>query len=170
MAAKLKFTDPLRPALLRVKSKCLEEVSTSDGIRRVNGFFSELESAAQTLEATFSEQSRFENVQQLLPSRDMVARALRKMHQKIIRRLHVKLKLANPWFGEFSMDLPAEVFSCLSEGILWPRIQRNKKSAHLQDKRYSKSEIFVCKDGYRRCSGGQKQCFEKGVSGFIGKV
>ena len=118
MAGKLKFTDPLRPALQRVKRKCLEEVSTGDGIRRVNGFFSELESAAQTLEAKFSEQSRFENVQQLLPSRDMVARALRKMHQKIIRRLHVKPKLANPWFGEFSMDLPAEVFSCLSEGII----------------------------------------------------
>jgi len=65
----------------------LEDVSTGDGIRQVNGFFSELESAAQTLEAKFSEQSRFENVQQLLPSRHMVARALRKMHQKIIRRL-----------------------------------------------------------------------------------
>ena len=40
------------------------------------------------------------------------------MHQKIIRRLHVKPKLAKPWFGEFVMDMPSEVFSCLSEGII----------------------------------------------------
>ena len=57
MMPHLKFTDPLRPALLRVKSKYFEELSTSDGIRRVNSFFSELESAAQTLEAKFSQQS-----------------------------------------------------------------------------------------------------------------
>ena len=57
-------------------------------------------------------------VHKLLPSAGMVAKGLRKMHQKIIRRLLVKPKLAKPWFGEFVMDMPSEVFSCLSEGIM----------------------------------------------------
>ena len=30
----------------------------------------------------------------------------------------MKPKLAKPWFGEFVMDMPLEVFSCLSEGII----------------------------------------------------
>ena len=85
----------------------------------MNGFFSELESAAESLQDKFCQQSRFEKVHiKLLPSAGMVAKGLRKMHQKIIRRLHVKPKLAKPWFGEFVMDMPSEVFSCLSEGII----------------------------------------------------
>ena len=108
MAATEEFTKELRPALIRAKSKRLEKVSTGEGIRRVSGFFSELESAAESLQDKFCQQSRFEKVHKLL----------RKMHHKIIRRLHVKPKLAKPWFGEFVMDMPSEVFSCLSEGII----------------------------------------------------
>ena len=118
MAANVEFTNQLRPALIRAKSICLGKVSTGEGIRRVNGFFSELESAAESLQDKFCQQLRFEKVHKLLPSAGMVAKGLRKMHQKIIRRLHVKPKLAKPWFGEFVMDMPSEVFSCLSEGII----------------------------------------------------
>lgn len=118
MAANVEFTNQLRPALIRAKSNCLEKVSTGEGIRRVNGFFSELESAAESLQDKFCQQLRFEKVHKLLPSAGMVAKGLRKMHQKIIHRLHVKPKLAKPWFGEFVMDMPSEVFSCLSEGTI----------------------------------------------------
>ena len=118
MAANVEFTKELCPALIRAKSKCSEKVSTGEGIRRVSGFFSELESAAESLQGKFCQQSRFEKVHKLLPSAGMVAKGLRKMHQKIIRRLHVKSKLAKAWFGEFVMDMPSEVFSCLSEGII----------------------------------------------------
>ena len=118
MAANVEFTKELRPALIRAKSKCLEKVSTGEGIRRVSGFFSELQSEAESLQDKFCQQLRFEKVHKLLPSAGMVAKGLRKMHQKIIRRLHVKPKLAKPWFGEFVMAMPSEVFSCLSEGII----------------------------------------------------
>ena len=118
MAAKPNFSESLRPALVRAKSDCLDQVSRGDGIRRVNSFFSELDSAIRVLEDKFSNRSGFGNVQRLLPSRGMVARSLRKMHLKIIRRLHVKPKLANPWLGEFTMDMPAEVFSSMSEDIM----------------------------------------------------
>lgn len=118
MAANVEFTNQLRPALIRTKSNCLEKVSTGKGIRRVNGFFTELESAPESLQDKFCQQLRFEKVHKLLPSAGMVAKGLRKMHQKIIHRLHVKPKLAKPWFGEFVMDMPSEVFSCLSEGTI----------------------------------------------------
>lgn len=109
MAANVEFTNQLRPALIRTKSNCLEKVSTGKGIRRVNGFFTELESAPESLQDKFCQQLRFEKVHKLLPSAGMVAKGLRKMHQKIIHRLHVKPKLAKPWFGEFVMDMPSEV-------------------------------------------------------------
>ena len=48
----------------------------------------------------------------------MVARALRKVHSKVIRRLTLRPKLANPWFGEFSVDVPMEVMECISKHIL----------------------------------------------------
>ena len=96
----------------------MEKVSTSEGIRRVNSFFSKLESVAESFQNEFCQQSRFEKVHKLLPSAGMVVKGLEKMHQKIIRQLHVKPRLAKPWFGEFVMDMPSEVFSCLSEGII----------------------------------------------------
>ena len=84
----------------------------------MSGFFSECECAAGSLQDKFCQELRFEEVHKLLPSAGMVAKGLQKMHEKIIHQLHVKPKLAKPWFGEFVMDMPSEVFSCLSEGII----------------------------------------------------
>ena len=57
MAGNVGFTNELRPALIRAKSQCLDKVSTGEGIRRVSGFFSELESAAESLQDKFGQQS-----------------------------------------------------------------------------------------------------------------
>ena len=40
----------------------------------------------------------------------MVLRMLKKIHDKIIRRLRSKPSLATPWRGDFTMDVPLEVF------------------------------------------------------------
>ena len=40
------------------------------------------------------------------------------VHLKIICRLHSKPKLANPWAGEFTVDMPGEIFSCIAKNIL----------------------------------------------------
>ena len=117
MAAKVNFSESLRRPLQRAKSDCLGQTSSEDGIKKVNNFFSELEVAVDVLEETFSSRSTFANVQRFLPARGMVARALRKAHTKIIRRLHTRPKLANPWLGEFTMDMPEAVFSCLSKDV-----------------------------------------------------
>ncbi|CAH3040140.1 unnamed protein product, partial [Pocillopora meandrina] len=33
-------------------------------------------------------------------------------------RLSLKLKLANPWIGEFMVDMPMEVMDCITEFVL----------------------------------------------------
>ena len=118
MAANANFSDCLQPALRRAKADCLGETSSGDGVKIVNDFFSELESAVAVLEDKYSDRSTFANVQCLLPSRGMVARALRKVHLKIVRRLHSRPNLANPWAGEFTVDMPGEIFSCIAKDIM----------------------------------------------------
>ena len=108
MAAKVKFAETLQPALQHAKSDC--QISSGDGIKKVIDFFEQLDSAVGVLEDKFSQRSRDSNIQQLLPARGMVARALRKIHTKIIHRLNSRPKLANPWLGEFTVDMPMEVF------------------------------------------------------------
>ena len=40
------------------------------------------------------------------------------MHGKVIRRLHTRPGLANPWRGEFKMDIPLELSESISQDIL----------------------------------------------------
>ena len=47
-----------------------------------------------------------------------MARSLRKIHVKIIRRLHIRPKLANPWLGVFTMDMPSEVLTSMTQDIM----------------------------------------------------
>ena len=118
MAAKVNFAETLRPALQRAKSDCLRQITSGDGIKKVNDFFKELDLAMGVLDNKFSQCSRDSNIQRLLPARGMVARALRKIHAKIIHRLSSRPKLANPWVGEFTVDIPMEVLLSISKDIL----------------------------------------------------
>lgn len=118
MAAKVEFAETLRPALQRAKSDCLSKISTGDGIKKVSDFFRELDGAVGVLDHKYNERSRDREIQRLLPSQGMVARALRKIHIKIIRRLSSRPRLANPWIGEFTVDMPKEVMECISKNIL----------------------------------------------------
>ena len=48
-----------------------------------------------------------------------MARSLGKIHVKIIQRLHIRPKLANPWLGEFTMEImPSEVFTSMTQDIM----------------------------------------------------
>ena len=101
MAAKVNFAETLRPALQRAKSDCLKQISSGDGIKKVNDFFKELDLAMGVLDSKFSQCSRDSNIKRLLPARGMVARALKKIHAKIIHRFSSRPKLANPWTNKF---------------------------------------------------------------------
>ena len=119
MATNLQFAESLREPIQRCKRDLLCRVDTGDGIRRINSLFGELEDAVSVLDAKYSHRGgRFSTVQRLVPARGMVARSLRKIHAKIIRRLSTRPKLANPWRGDFQMDMPQEVFECISKDLM----------------------------------------------------
>ena len=41
-----------------------------------------------------------------------------KVHEKIIRRLRPTPRLADPWSGDFSLDLPMELFRIISKEVI----------------------------------------------------
>lgn len=51
----------------------------------------------------------------------MVLNALKKIHTKIVSRLRPTTNLTNPWNGEFSLNIPREVFHVLLKHV----VQRN---------------------------------------------
>ena len=119
MAAALQFAESLREPIERCKRDLLDRVDNGDGIGRINSLFGELEDAVSILDAKYSHRGgRFSTVQRLVPARGMVARYLRKIHAKIIRRLSTRPKLANPWRGDFQIDMPQEVFECISKDLM----------------------------------------------------
>jgi len=75
MTPTLEFTEKLEPALQCAKTDCLSEISTGNGIKKVNDLCKELDSAVGVLEHKYSQHSRDSNIQWLLPSCGMVARA-----------------------------------------------------------------------------------------------
>ena len=48
----------------------------------------------------------------------MVTRTLKKLNEKIIRRLCLKPTLATPWRGDFTIDIPREVFDLIYHKIV----------------------------------------------------
>lgn len=48
----------------------------------------------------------------------MIARLLNKIHSKIMRRLHPKPNICNPWHGELNHDVPMEVWDILLAGVI----------------------------------------------------
>ena len=72
----------------------------------------------EVLADKFSKCSTYVKVQRLLLSQGMVARALRKIHSKIIRLLYADPKLANPWTGEFTVDMFGEIFTCIAKDVM----------------------------------------------------
>ena len=119
MAANLHFAESLRQPIQRCKLDLLDRVDTGDGTQRISKFFGELEEAISVLDTKYSHRGgRFLTMQRLVPARWMVAWSLQKIHAKIIRRLNTMPRLANPWHGDFQMDMPQEVFECISKDLM----------------------------------------------------
>lgn len=81
----------------------------------------------------------------------MLASALRKAYQKIVRRLNMRPKLANLWLGEFTMDMPEEVFSCLSKDLMartnYGHQTTETNTVAKQNNAHAKGKILVCQNG-----------------------
>ncbi|KAJ7380574.1 hypothetical protein OS493_009041 [Desmophyllum pertusum] len=87
----------------------------------ISRFYNEVEAAIGVLEGKYLHQSRNSEVQQLVGTQSMVINALKKIHTKVCCRLRPTPNLASPWRGEFTMDIPQEVFNVIAQHI----IQRN---------------------------------------------
>lgn len=119
MAANLRFAGSLQQPIQHCKLDLLDRVNTGDGIRQISKFFRELEEAVSILDTKYSHcGGRFSTVQRLVLARRIVAQSLQKIHTKIIGRLNTRPRLANPWRGDFQMDMPQEVFECISKDLL----------------------------------------------------
>lgn len=110
--------------LRRNKGRYTSQTDNSTQLRQISSFYSQLEVAVDSLEAKYtSNVSRSKDrgntaTEQLLPSQGMVLRMLKKIHDKIIRRLRSKPSLATPRRGNFTMDVPLEVFEVTLRHII----------------------------------------------------
>ena len=93
-----------------------------------------MEAAVGLLEEKYRDQSRNREVQQLVGTQSMVINALKKIHEKIVRRLCTTPSMTTPWKGEFTLDLPREVFRVILNHI----IQRNSYGH-----RYKESDAVI---------------------------
>ena len=105
---------------------CTESVTE---LRDISCFFAELNAAVEVIKEKFTTFSgRNRDLQKLIPIQGMVIRTLQKLHEKIIRRLRSKPTLAKPWRGDFTIDVPREVFDLIYQKIVksnnfWPSIE-----------------------------------------------
>lgn len=99
----------------------LSKTESSATMHSISRFYHEVETAIGMLEQKYVGQSRNKEIQQLVGTQRMVINALKKIHTKIVSRLRSTPKLSNPWKGEFSLDIPREVFDVILKHI----VQRN---------------------------------------------
>ena len=107
--------------LRRNKGRYTSQTDNSSQLRQISSFYSQLEVAVDTLEAKYTSnvsRSKDREIQQLLPSQGMVLRMLKKINDKIIRRLRSKPNLGTPWRSDFTMDVPLEVFEVTLRHII----------------------------------------------------
>lgn len=99
--------------LRQSKGRYMSLTENTTNLRDISRFYSEVEAAITAIERKYTT-TRNREVQQLLQSQGMVLRTLKKIHVKILRRLRSRPNLANPWKGDFTIDVPQEVFNVLS--------------------------------------------------------
>ena len=107
--------------LRRKKLDYLSQTESTATMHSISRFYYEVETAVGMLEKKYVGQSRNKEIQQLVGTQRMVINALKKIHTKIVSRLRPTPNLTNPWNGEFSLDIPREVFDVLLKHI----VQRN---------------------------------------------
>ena len=122
MAAELFRDEPpsvvLKRFIARTKSNYLCKRDDSTTLADISSFFREIERSVDIIEKKYQSKSRYKDVQQLVETQGMVCRCLAKIHSKIISRLHSTPNIGSPWMGDFTLDVPREVFSVIFEHII----------------------------------------------------
>lgn len=97
-------------------------------------------------------------VQQLLPSHRMVVNVPCKLHNRIIRLPRPTLRLADPWSGDFSLDLPMVQFTIIlteiilhnSHGHTMTKTGTTVANSYLYLFNIWQSKVCFCQDEPRR--------------------
>ena len=123
MAAKLFRENPPSDEIYQFFRRKREEyiscTENATDLRDISCFFAELDAAVGVIEEKFTTLSgRNRELQKLIPIQGMVIRTLKKLHEKITRRLRSKPTLATPWRGELTIDIPQEVFDLMYHKIV----------------------------------------------------
>ena len=106
----------------RQKHEYFCQTKSSDAHQNISRFYSEAEAALAVLEAKYLKPAvKLPGIQHLVASRSMVINALQKIHSKICRKLRSSANICSPWRGDFTMDIPREIFEIICKHI----IQRN---------------------------------------------
>ena len=126
MAAKLfpenPPSDKINQFFRRKREEHMSCTENATDLRDISCFFAELDAAVGVIEEKFTTLSgRNRELQKLIPIQGMVIRTLKKLHEKITRRLHSKPTLATPWRGELTVDIPREVFDLIYHKIVKSR-------------------------------------------------
>lgn len=109
---------PSRQINIFLRQNMKEYLSQTDNpahLSDISRFYSELEAAVATIEGKYitSRTRELREIQQLVQSQGMVLRTLKKIHDKITRRLRSTPNLAKPWRDNFTIDVPREVFNVI---------------------------------------------------------
>ena len=143
MAAKLFLENPPSDKIgqfFRRKSEeymsCTENATE---LRDISCFFAELNAAVEVIEEKFTTFSgRNRDLQKLIPIQGMVVRTLKKVHEKIIRRLRTKPTIATPWRGDFTVDVPREVFD-----VIYQKIVKSNNFGHQSSEKPACTDIQI---------------------------
>ncbi len=116
MASKL--SDHVCAKICNLKLDLLCNAKQSDEKTTISRYFRDLSVHAERLEALHDRSNLYSSAECFVNTRPMIARLLNKIHCKIMRRLHPKPNICNPWHGEFSHDVPMEVWNILLTGVI----------------------------------------------------
>lgn len=101
-----------------VKLDMLGEASSTDERRTISSYFRDLSIHAERLDEMHDRSNHYSAAESFVNTRPMVARLLSKIHSKIMRRLRPTPNICNPWSGEFTLDVPFEVWNILLAGVI----------------------------------------------------
>ena len=95
------------------------QTKSGDEHKNISRFYCEAEAAIAVLEAKYLQPAvKLPGIQHLIASRSMVMNTLLKIHSKICRKLRSSANICSPWCGDFTMDIPREIFDIIYKHIV----------------------------------------------------
>lgn len=111
-------SDDLRRHLLKSKLDYMVKTEDPESLRSISAFYRELDECIAVLERKYTTDCNYKDVEQVVGTKKMVIRCLKKIHSKIYSRLRSTPNLASPWKSNFTMDVSYEVFNVIVKRIV----------------------------------------------------